>query len=222
MIWRAPWHVGIQAVRCRLHAYSKAAFRPPHGVRCALPPCRVPESPRHGGRRRSGKLVGFPMLVRRTLWHGLYDGVGYAPRVISGRAHFISAKSFFPPAVVYQECFLPGSWDTTHGVVAEGGIERRAGAAQYRARDPLYPLEPARAEYPVAARPVCRLAGGPGRCALRDHLPRTTIATLIPSYSCLTTAQPRTIKYDRHRGHMPADRSIGVSIGEGMFTRRKP
>jgi hypothetical protein len=67
------------------------------------------------------------MLVRRTLWHGLYTGVGYAPRVISGRAHFISAQSFVPPAVVYQEYFLRGSWDTTHGVVAEGGIERRAG-----------------------------------------------------------------------------------------------
>jgi hypothetical protein len=67
------------------------------------------------------------MLVRRTLWHGLYDGVGYGPRVISGRPHFISAQSFFPLAVVYQEYFLPGSWDTTHGVVAEGGIEWRAG-----------------------------------------------------------------------------------------------
>ena len=60
------------------------------------------------------------MLVRRTLWHGLYAGIGYVPRVISGRAHLISAQSPFPPAVVYQECFLPGSWDTTHGVVVEG------------------------------------------------------------------------------------------------------
>ena len=122
---------------------------------------------------------------------------------------------------------VPGvlpSWILGHYAWGRGRRwNRKAGrAAAYRARDPLYPLEPARAEYPVAARPVCRLAGGPGRCALRDHLPRTTIATLIPSYSCLTTAQPRTIKYDRHRGHMPADRSIGVSIGEGMFTRRKP
>ena len=65
------------------------------------------------------------MLVRRTLSHGLYAGAGYAPRVISGQAHFI--ESPFPPAVGYQDYFLPGSWDTTHGVVVEGGIEKLTG-----------------------------------------------------------------------------------------------
>ena len=77
-----------------------------------------------------GNSWEFPMLVRRTLWRGLYAGVGYVPRVISGRAHLISAQSPFPPAVVYQEYFLPGSWDTTHGVAAEAGIEMRAGPLQ--------------------------------------------------------------------------------------------
>ena len=74
------------------------------------------------------------MLVRRTLWQGLYAGVGYAPRVISGMRHFdeVSILSLNPPLATYREFFLPGSWDTTHGVVVEGGIEERAAACALR------------------------------------------------------------------------------------------
>jgi hypothetical protein len=67
------------------------------------------------------------MLARCS--SGLYAGVGYAPRVISGMSHFdeVSILSLNPPLATHSEFFLPGSWDTTHGVVVEGGIEKRAG-----------------------------------------------------------------------------------------------
>ena len=91
----------------------------------------ITDSPSPGSfaERDTGNSWEFPMLVRRTLWHGLYAGVGYAPRVISGMGHFneVSILSLNPPLATYHEGFLPGSWDTTHGVVVEGGIEKRAG-----------------------------------------------------------------------------------------------
>jgi hypothetical protein len=79
--------------------------------------------------RDTGNSWEFPILVRRTLWHGLYAGVGYAPRVISGLRHLdeVSILSLTPPLKAYSEFSLPGSWDTTDGVVVEGGIEKRAG-----------------------------------------------------------------------------------------------
>lgn len=79
--------------------------------------------------RDTGNSWEFPILARRTIWHGLYAGVGYSPRVISGLGHFdvVSIASLNPPLARYNEYSLPGSWDTTHGVVAEGGIEKRTG-----------------------------------------------------------------------------------------------
>jgi hypothetical protein len=32
-----------------------------------------------------------------------------------------------PPQYTFQRYSVPGDWDTTHGVVVAGGIERRAG-----------------------------------------------------------------------------------------------
>ena len=74
--------------------------------------------------RERGNSWEFPMVVRRMLWHGVYAGGGYAPRVINGGGHAISS-SVFP--VSYSESDVTASWQTTHGVIAEAGVERRAG-----------------------------------------------------------------------------------------------
>jgi hypothetical protein len=37
--------------------------------------------------RARGNSWEFPMLLRKSLWHGVYAGVGYAPRVIHGSEH---------------------------------------------------------------------------------------------------------------------------------------
>lgn len=71
-----------------------------------------------------GNSWEFPILIRRNLWHGLYGGVGLAPRVINGTAHIIS-YGFVP--VNYSEFDAPATWQTTVGFVAAAGIELRTG-----------------------------------------------------------------------------------------------
>lgn len=71
-----------------------------------------------------GNSWEFPILVRRSVWRGLYGGVGLAPRVINGTAHIIS-YGLVP--VNYTEFDAPASWQTTVGFVAAAGISRRVG-----------------------------------------------------------------------------------------------
>jgi hypothetical protein len=79
--------------------------------------------------RARGNSWEFPILVRRVLWRGVYAGIGYAPRVINGSAHTNSVfvTSLDPLIKTYSERTIPGSWDTTHGVVSAAGIEKRWG-----------------------------------------------------------------------------------------------
>jgi hypothetical protein len=79
--------------------------------------------------RNWGNSWEFPIVVRRKLWHGVYAGVGYAPRVInwSGHSAGFFVTSINPPVKIYQESDIKGSWDTTHGVVGAAGIEKRIG-----------------------------------------------------------------------------------------------
>lgn len=77
--------------------------------------------------RFRGNSWEFPLIVRRTLRRGLYAGIGYAPRVIHGSGHANGIFYQGYPTRVYREYDLPGAWDTTHGVVAAAGIEKRVG-----------------------------------------------------------------------------------------------
>jgi hypothetical protein len=79
--------------------------------------------------RDTGNSWEFPILVRRALWRGVYAGIGYVPRVIDGSAHTnnVFLTSINPVIKGYIQQTLPGSWDTTHGVVCAVGIEKRWG-----------------------------------------------------------------------------------------------
>jgi len=79
--------------------------------------------------RDVGNAWEVPMVLRRTLWHGFYAGAGYAPRIINGARHFnsVSVTSLNPLLKSYYESSLPGSWNTTHGVIGAAGIEKRVG-----------------------------------------------------------------------------------------------
>jgi hypothetical protein len=79
--------------------------------------------------RDTGNSWEFPILARRTVWHGVYAGVGYAPRAINGSAHsnYFTVTSINPVTWTYGERDFPGSWLTTHGVVTALGIEKRVG-----------------------------------------------------------------------------------------------
>jgi hypothetical protein len=76
--------------------------------------------------RYVGNSWEFPILLRRTLWRGVYAGAGYAPRAIHGSGH-ANGIYYEPLGRVYSETDLPGNWDTTHGVVGCAGVEKRAG-----------------------------------------------------------------------------------------------
>jgi len=79
--------------------------------------------------RDRGNSWEFPILIRRTLWPGIYASVGYAPRVINGSGHVdgIVVESLIPPIKTYSERDILVSWSTTHGVVGAAGIEKRLG-----------------------------------------------------------------------------------------------
>ena len=79
--------------------------------------------------RDRGNSWELPMVVRRTLWRGVYAGIGYAPRVINGAGHFnsFSITSLSPLVKNYYESNSSSVWDTTHGVVGVAGIEKRIG-----------------------------------------------------------------------------------------------
>jgi hypothetical protein len=71
-----------------------------------------------------GNSWEFPVLVRRSLWRGVYGSLGVAPRVIGGAANVISYGCV---PVNYDEFDAPASWQNSVGLVAAAGIERRIG-----------------------------------------------------------------------------------------------
>jgi hypothetical protein len=79
--------------------------------------------------RQTANSWEFPILLRKNIAHGLYAAAGYAPRVIdgSGHANIIAVVDLLTGAATFRQSDVPGSWRTTHGIVAAGGIERRFG-----------------------------------------------------------------------------------------------
>jgi hypothetical protein len=69
-----------------------------------------------------GNSWEFPLLVRRTLWHNVFAGAGFAPRVISGGMHVIQ-YGYVP--VSYGEFDAPADWRSAVAFVAAAGIEKR-------------------------------------------------------------------------------------------------
>lgn len=66
----------------------------------------------------------FPILVRHKLIGGLYGAIGYAPRIINGSSH----ENFYTiPTGVTSTSTLPDPYQTTHGIVVAGGIEKAFG-----------------------------------------------------------------------------------------------
>jgi hypothetical protein len=77
-----------------------------------------------------GSSWEFPILARRQVWRAAYAGIGYAPRLIQGKAHrtSIGATSLNPPIYVLSDSTGPGQWkEWTHGLVVMTGVERRFG-----------------------------------------------------------------------------------------------
>ncbi len=99
---------------------------------------------RAGYRTSSGDILGgtyaerdwgnsweFPLVLRHGLWRALYAGAGYAPRWISGKAHQNAVTVIDSLGTRrYSESAIPASWDTTHGVIAAAGVEKRWGRAR--------------------------------------------------------------------------------------------
>jgi hypothetical protein len=79
--------------------------------------------------RAHGNSWEFPIILRRALYHGIFAGAGYAPRVISGSVH--EEGSFVTSLLPFERTFRQsdgaGQWETTHGFVLTGGIEKRFG-----------------------------------------------------------------------------------------------
>lgn len=79
--------------------------------------------------RARGNSWEFPLLLRKSIGHGLYVAAGYAPRTIHGSVHssVLSVVSLNPPATSFSQFDFRGEWETTHGLVLAGGVERRLG-----------------------------------------------------------------------------------------------
>jgi hypothetical protein len=80
--------------------------------------------------RARGNSLEFPLLLRKTIVGGLYGAAGYVPRIISGSVHtdLLSVIDINNSSVKrYQEFSSPNPWNTTHGIAAAIGIERRLG-----------------------------------------------------------------------------------------------
>jgi hypothetical protein len=80
--------------------------------------------------RARGNSLEFPVLLRKTIAGGFYGAAGYVPRIITGSAHtdLLSVIDINNPSVQrYQEFNSPNPWNTTHGIPAAIGIERRLG-----------------------------------------------------------------------------------------------
>lgn len=79
--------------------------------------------------RATGNSWQFPILLRKSLVRGIYVGAGYAPQIINGGQDVTSVQATTMEATAYTigRYHLPGDWQTSRGVVAEGGWEQRAG-----------------------------------------------------------------------------------------------
>jgi hypothetical protein len=79
--------------------------------------------------RQTANSWEFPILLRKNIAHGLYAAAGYAPRVISGsgRADIVQVVDLFRDIKSFFQTDVPGSWQTTHGIVTAAGIEKRFG-----------------------------------------------------------------------------------------------
>jgi hypothetical protein len=77
--------------------------------------------------RARGNSWELPILLRKTLGHGLYGAAGCAPRLIHGAEHVDIWQSGPDIRKDHIEFDLPGTWDTTYGLVAGGGLTRRVG-----------------------------------------------------------------------------------------------
>jgi hypothetical protein len=79
--------------------------------------------------RQIGNSWEFPMLLRKRIGYGLYAAAGYAPRVIHGSGHvnIIQTVDLIHNTKSFFQTDVPGSWQTTHGIVAAAGIEKRFG-----------------------------------------------------------------------------------------------
>lgn len=74
----------------------------------------------------------FPMLVRHKLVGGLYAGIGYAPRVISGSSR-VNATTIVNPLTLpvvkaFSSYTLSDDYKTGNGLVIAGGLQKRFGA----------------------------------------------------------------------------------------------
>jgi hypothetical protein len=69
-----------------------------------------------------GNSWEFPVLAHRTLWHGVFAGARFAPRVISGGMHVIQ-YGFLP--VNYREFDAPADGRSAVALGATIGIEKR-------------------------------------------------------------------------------------------------
>ena len=67
--------------------------------------------------------------MRKRLLGLFYGAAGYAPRIIHGSEHtdVFQVVGSDPRLTNYVEFDFPGLWDTTHGIVAAAGMERRIG-----------------------------------------------------------------------------------------------
>jgi hypothetical protein len=79
--------------------------------------------------RAPGNSWEFPILVRHSVWRRLYAAAGYAPRIINGTVHSEGSyvTSLFPFTREFRQSNYPGSWETTHGLVLAGGMEKPLG-----------------------------------------------------------------------------------------------
>ena len=79
--------------------------------------------------RARGNSWEFPMVLRKRFVGPFYGIAGYAPRMIHGSEHtdVLQVVALDPRLMTHVEFDFPGLWDTTHGIVAGGGMERRIG-----------------------------------------------------------------------------------------------
>jgi alpha-mannosidase len=79
--------------------------------------------------RARGNSWQFPLLLRKTLAHGLYFGAGVVPRTIDGneQATLVQATTLEHTAYQITQSQYPGEWRSEVGVAGVAGYEKRLG-----------------------------------------------------------------------------------------------
>ena len=79
--------------------------------------------------RAAGNSWQFPILLRKTVGHGLYAGIGVAPRTISGNEQTTLVQATTLDHTAYQIVHgqYPGEWRSEVGVLGAVGFEARVG-----------------------------------------------------------------------------------------------